>query len=178
MKMRRIKELILDEAKRLFAMFLYLYILFALFNIHEYVILAQHQIEFTDYGVAVINAAIFAKVMLVAEDLRLGRRLDDRPLIYSVAFKSIVFMIVFICFREVEDIALGLWKGETIAASIPKIGGGHLVGIAAVGVITAFALAPYFAYREIEQIIGKDEFRSLILPRRANIKDSQSAARH
>jgi len=119
-----LKARALHEAKHLLAMFLYLYVLFGLFNLHEYIILAQHRIEFTDYGVAFINAWIFAKVMLVAEDLPLARGLEDRPLIYPVFFKAFVFMIIFIGFRVVESVLFGLWRGQTIAESVPAFGGG------------------------------------------------------
>lgn len=46
--------------------------MFALFQAHQYVVLAQHQIPFTQFGVGLVNALVLAKVMLVADDLRLG----------------------------------------------------------------------------------------------------------
>ena len=174
---RSLKARAIHEAKRLLAMFLYLYILFGLFNLHEYIVLTQHQIEFTNYGIALINAWIFAKVMLVAEDLHLARGFEGRSLIYPVIFKAFVFMVVFICFLVLEHVLVGLWKGETIAESIPAIGGGGLAGIASVGIIMAFALMPYFAYREIARVIGEEELRALILKRGAKVDKAQRTAK-
>src|SRR5208282_1596425 len=155
MKKRGLKGWAFHEAKRLFAMFLYLYILFALLLIHEYIVLAQHQIKFTHYGFAFVNAWIFAKVMLVAEDLHFGRGFEDRPLVYPVLFKAVAFTIVFICFRVVEDVVVGMWQGKTVAASIPAIGGGGLEGIVSAGLIVTFALLRFVAHREAARVIGE-----------------------
>lgn len=164
---RSLKERAIHEIKRLAAMFVYLFVLLGLFQIHEYIVLARHQLPYERWGFALINAAVLAKVMLVAEDLRLGGRLEDRPLIYSVLYKSILFAGVFICFLVIEHVIVGQWRGMTIAESIPSIGGGGVIGMAAVALITSFALIPYFAFREIGRIIGEDELRALIRTRRA-----------
>jgi hypothetical protein len=83
---RSVKERAVHEVKQLVLMFLYLFVLFGLFSIHESIILEQHNLDFTRYGFALVNALILAKVMLVAEDLRLGRRFKGSPLIYPVLF--------------------------------------------------------------------------------------------
>jgi hypothetical protein len=54
--------------------------MFALFQAHQYVVLARHQIPFTQLGVGLVNALVLAKVMLVADDLRLGEWRGRRPL--------------------------------------------------------------------------------------------------
>ena len=164
---RSLKERAVHEVKRLAAIFVYLYVLLALFQIHEYIVLAQHRLSYGRYGFAFINAWLLAKVMLVAEDLRLGRRFEDRPLVYSILFKSILFAGVFLCALIVEHVIVGVWRGMTLAESIPSIGGGGVIGMAAVALITSIALIPYFAFREIGRVIGEDELRSLILTRRA-----------
>jgi hypothetical protein len=166
MKQKRgLKERLIEEVKRFGIMFLYLYVLFALFNIHEYIILTQRHIDFTHYGFALINALVLAKVMLVAEDLRVGSRFDGSPLIYPVIFKSLMFAVIFIVFHIIEDTLVGLWHGKTFAESVPSIGGGGLTGVVAVGVIMAFCLIPFFAFAEVSRVIGGDELRNLIFRR-------------
>lgn len=176
MRKRSLNERAVHEIKRLAAMFVYLYVLLALFQVYEYIVLARHQIPYERWGFALINAAVLAKVMLVAEDLHLGRRLEDQPLVYLILFKSILFASVFICFLVIEHIIVGLWRGMTIAESIPSIGGGGVIGKAAVAFITSFALIPYFAFTEIGRTIWEDELRSLILTRRANAGALRSGA--
>src|SRR6516162_7989528 len=96
---RRLKEWAIREGKLFFAMFLYLFILFGLLNLNEYVILAQHKIEFTKYGYGLINAWIYARILIVAEHMHIGKGLEGRPLIYLILLKAGLFMIVVIVVR-------------------------------------------------------------------------------
>ena len=72
-----LKARALHEFGRFATMFAYLWAMFALFQVHQYVVLAQHQIPFTQFGVGLVNALVLAKVMLVADDLRLGEWQGD-----------------------------------------------------------------------------------------------------
>ena|SRR5580704_90957 len=68
------------QIKDFMIMFFYLWVVFGLLAVHESFVLSQHRIDFRPHGLALINALIFAKVMLVAQDVHLGSRLNDRPL--------------------------------------------------------------------------------------------------
>ena len=63
-----LKARTLHEIARFATMFAYLWAMFLLFQIHLYVVLAQHHIPFTQFGVGFLNALVLAKVMLVADD--------------------------------------------------------------------------------------------------------------
>ena len=65
-------------------------------------------------------------------------------------------------FDVVEEVLVGVFKGKTIAQSIPSIGGGSLSGVFFVGIILAVALLPFFAFREIGRMIGERELHSLM----------------
>jgi hypothetical protein len=172
---RNLKEIALDETKKMFVIFIYLFILFGLLSLYEWIILAKHQINYRPYGFAIINALVMAKVMLIADNLNLGGRFfKDRPLVYPILFKSMVFAIVLICFHIVEHVIAGVWEGRTIIQSIPSIGGGGLIGILAVGMIMFVALIPFFAFKEISRAVGERELYSLIFTGRTKIEKLQS----
>jgi hypothetical protein len=158
----RAKEQIRDFA----VMSLYLWIVFGMMAIHESIILSQHQINYIAHGFAVVNALVFAKVMLVAQDFNLGHRLHDKPLIYAVIFKSLLFAIALICFHVVEHVLIGMWDGKPIAQSIAEVGADKLVGIVSLGIISTVALAPFFLLSEISRVIGRDNFWALFFQRR------------
>jgi hypothetical protein len=111
-RLRIVKERLGHELRRFALMFLYLWALFLLFVLNERL------------------ALVLAKVMLVAEDLDLGRWLKRRPLIYPILHESLLLTALLIGFHVVEHLVIGLVKGETFAASIPHIGGGGLAGLA------------------------------------------------
>ena len=177
-RMRRVEERAVHEIKQFVAMFLYLFVLLGLFTLHESLVLAQHKITVTHYGFAAINALILAKVMLLAEDLHLGHRLDRQRVIYSVVLKSLLFAALFICFHVVEETIVGLLHGKAIAESIPRFGGdgGGLMRVAILAVIMTFALMPYFAYTQIGRAIGRDELRAILLGRHAEAGGRRSEA--
>jgi hypothetical protein len=165
---RNFKTRAKDEMKTFGLMFLYLWIVFGLLAVHESMILSQHQLSYQVHGLAIINALVFAKVMLVAEDLRLGHRLNDKPLIYSILYKSCLFGVALICFHIAEHILIGLWHGKAIAETIAEIGADRLGQIISGGTIATVALVPFFILREISRVMGADNFWSLFFRRRVS----------
>ena len=174
---RTFKERILHNFREFVAMFLYLWLLFALFTYHEAIVLAKHHIEYKPFGLAFVNAFILAKVMLVAEELRIGTRFRRRAPVFPVLHKSLVFAIIFICFNMAEEIVIGLWKGKTVAESIPKIGGGSPFGIVIAGLIFTVALIPFFAFRELSRVLGKGVLEALLLKGHAKDRATEDHSR-
>jgi hypothetical protein len=152
----------IDEFRRFLLMFVYLWVVFGLFVLNEAVILGNTNVSFVSQGFALVNAAILAKVMLVAEDLKLGRRFDHLPMIYPIAYKASLFAIVFIAFHALEETVVGMFAGKSAAASVPAIGGGTWIGIACVWAIMTVSLLPFFALREISQVLGEGRLWALM----------------
>jgi hypothetical protein len=165
---RTFKKRLLHNFREFVAMFLYLWLLFALFSWHEAIVLAKHHIDYKPLGLAFINAFVLAKVMLVAEELRLGTRFRKTAPIFPVLHKSLLFATIFICFNVAEEIIIGLFKGQTVAESIPRIGGGSLLGLVIASLIITVALIPFFAFREISRVMGKGVLEALFLKGRVN----------
>jgi hypothetical protein len=161
-RLRIVKERLGHELRRFALMFLYLWALFLLFVLNEDIIFRQRGISFSAQGFAVFNALVLAKVMLVAEDLDLGRWLKRRPLIYPILHESLLLTALFIGFHVVEHLIIGLVKGETFAASIPHIGGGGLAGLACVAAIFFIALIPFFAFKHISREVGESRIKQML----------------
>ena len=160
----------LHEFARFATMFAYLWAMFGLFQIHQYVVLAQQHIPFTQFGVAFLNALVLAKVMLVADDLRLGEWRGRRPLIYPVLLRSALFAVVFIVFDIVEKTLIGVFHGKAVAESIETPGRDGILGVILVAIIIAVALVPFFAFVEVGRLMDPGELtRILLYPRTAGI---------
>ncbi len=152
-----VKARALHEFVRFSIMFAYLWAMFLLFQVHQYVILAQHGIPFTQYGVGLVNALVLAKVMLVADDLRLGEWRGPRPLIYPVLLRSVMFAVVFIAFDIVEKMLIGVFRGKAVTESVETFGGGGILGGILVAIIIAIALVPFFAFVELSRLMDPGE---------------------
>jgi hypothetical protein len=169
-----LKEKAVFQLKEFSGMFLYLWVLFALFGIHQSIILAQEHINYQAQGFAIFNALILAKVLLIGEDLHLARRFEHKPLAYSILYKSLVFSVFLIGFHIVEEVVVGLIRSRSIAESFPAAGGGSVQAILSRGAIVFVALIPFFAFREIGRVIGKTELWSLLLSRGNRVYTLQS----
>jgi len=62
-----------------------------------------------------------------------------------------------------EEVVIGVWKGKTIAESIPRIGGGSPAGTVIAALIMTIALIPFFAFRELSRVLGKGVLAALFL---------------
>ena len=147
----------------------YLTIVFAAFTIYRRLILASYEIVYTDYGVALIEALILGKVIMIGGLFRLGRSLEDKPLIYSSLYKTAVFSLFCAAFTVAEHTVAGLWKGEGLAAGLHHIAdkGGHEV--LANTLMLFVSLFPFFAFKELGRVAGRDRLTDIFFLRRPDL---------
>src|SRR5215831_19475319 len=85
------KERITHELVRYSINATYLAIVFGLFAWYRRLILAEYDIRYLKYGVALIEALVLAKVIWAGDLLGLGRRFfKNKPLIYPTLYNSAV----------------------------------------------------------------------------------------
>src|SRR5271155_4654353 len=99
-----LKERAFDEFKRFIVIFLYLWVVFGLLSLHKSIVLVQRHLDYPEHVFAIINAFIFAKVLLIGEHFHLGTRFKDKPLIYPILHKCFVFTALLICFHIIESV--------------------------------------------------------------------------
>ena len=71
---------------------IYLTIAFGTFTAYRRLLLAAHDIDYTDYGIAFIEVLILAKVIMIGSVFRRGRGLEDKPLIIPTFYKTVVLI--------------------------------------------------------------------------------------
>jgi hypothetical protein len=144
----------IDETRKLFGIFIYLWVLLSLFSLHKALILPDLPSRVCSYQCIGLGKGRAAR-----EFFHVGDNLRNRPLIYPIIFKSAVFAVILICFHIIEEALVGVLHGKTFSQSIPSIGGGTVQGILMVGIIMFVVLMP-FAFREPDRVIGTEELRS------------------
>jgi hypothetical protein len=164
---RSAKDRLMHEVSRFGLMFVYLWLVFGLFVLFERTIRGQMGLGYQSQGFAVINALVLAKVMLVAEDLRLDRGMRAHPIAFAALGEAVLFAIVFIVFHVLEGLAVGLLHGSTLAGSVPAFGSGGFAGLVTVAAIMFVVLIPYFAFRDIGRVLGPGELHKLLFSRPA-----------
>src|SRR5580700_12332930 len=140
-----LKERAFTEFKRFVAILLYLWVVFGLLSIHKSLVLSQQHLDYEAHTFAVINAFVFAKVLLVGEHFRLGNRFKHKPLIYPVLYKCLVFSALLTGFHIVEKIVAGVIGGQTLSQGLADVDGRTLVSIVSMSTLAFVMLIPFFA---------------------------------
>ena len=163
-RFNHLKEKGVIEARKLFWLFAYLWVLLGLFALHKSIVLNEP--AFYHQGFAAINALVLAKIIFVAEAFHVADDLKHKPLIYPIVYKSAVFSLILISFHLLEEVLAGMWHGKAITESVTALSGGSLEEILIIGVIMFFVLMPFFALREVGRDIGDDKLFEQFFVRR------------
>jgi hypothetical protein len=147
----------------------YLSLVFAAFTVYKRLVLAAYDITYTNYWVALIEAVILGKVIMIGGIFRLGRGLEDKPLIFATVYKTGVFCLFCAAFTVAEYTVAGLWKGGGP--------GDGLVTLAAKGyhellgnVLVVFvSLLPFFGFKELGRVFGQDRVREIFFLKRTDL---------
>ncbi len=88
-----LKEKVVHEVHEYWVNFVYLAAVFCAFTLYRRLILEKYLVVYLHYGIALIEALVLAKIILLGEAARLGRKHEDKPLIVPALYKTIVFGI-------------------------------------------------------------------------------------
>jgi hypothetical protein len=145
----------------------YLTLIFAAFTQYRRFVLAAHDIAYTNYWVAVIEALILAKVVMIGDAMRLGRGLGQKPLIYPTLFRTVVFSLFVVGFTLIEHLIKGLWMGKGFTGGLVGFLGKGSHELLAGCLVVFVAFIPFFAFKELGRVLGEGKIRTLFFRRRA-----------
>lgn len=149
------KEKLRHELFEYWMTVIYLSLYFGVFTFYRRLILAQYHISYLNYGVSIIEALILAKVILIGDLLRLGRGLENRPLIIPTFVRATMFTIWVVIYTICEYMVKGLIKGEGLVAGFNDFLGNGKHELLASSLIVFFTFIPFFALKELNRVLGK-----------------------
>lgn len=159
-----LREKAVAEARAFFVVFIYVWFLLAVFGLHKWLILSDANIV-SHQSIAVLKALAFAKIMFVAEKMRIGERFAEKPLIWPVLFKSAIFAALLIVMDMAEQAIIHrFWPGAGANSGDVELGDLQTTLIA--GVVIFAALIPFFALRELSRVLGETQLYELFFVRR------------
>lgn len=166
-----LKEKIRHELTEYFLNVIYLALVFATFTIYRRLLLAAYDIRYTNYWVAVIEALILGKVIMIGSIFRLGRGMESRPLIYPTLYKSVVFGVLVGLFKLFEHGIKDLWNRGSAAADLAALTHDRFDELLANSLVVFVALIPFFAVKELSRVLGRQRIASLFFRRVAVEED-------
>jgi hypothetical protein len=144
---------------------LYLYICFGAIILDRTATLRTVGVGAMPWGLAAVKALVLGKFIMAGHMVHLGERYRNRPLIFPVLYKSVVFLGLVFAATVLEDVIRGLIKGETMVAALGELMGGHRLQIVTTCILMWLILLPYFAIREIGEALGEGRLKQMFFGR-------------
>jgi hypothetical protein len=163
-----LKQRIIHEIGEFLKVFLFIAPLFCAFATYRMLLLDQFGQKLFAYGTAFINALLLSKIILVGDYLRLGKRHEDKPLIYSTIYKSFGFTLLVAVFHVLEDAVKGLLHGQNLVRVFAALTGHGIGEILGRSFVMFCAFLPFFAFREIDRALGEGRIADLFVRSRAS----------
>src|SRR5271165_369982 len=153
------KQKVAHELEELTMIFLYLAFFFCSIATYSMLLLNKFEISYFTYGAALINALVIAKVILIGEYAHLGKKQEAKPLIYASIYKAFLFSLLVFTFHIVEEAIKHLVHDQRIATVFREV---RIDDLLSRTVIVFCTFIPLFAFREMQRVLGEEQFRALL----------------
>jgi hypothetical protein len=149
-----LKQRVIEEFKIFSIITLYLWVFLGSFTLYRRLIVDETGAAYLHYGIALIEALVIAKVILIGKMFGLGRRFDNKPLIVPVLYKTILFGILVLLFAIAEHLVEGWFHKQGLLAGLREIMDTGIYEIGARVLMLVVAFIPFFAFAEIGRVVG------------------------
>ena len=156
-----LKQRLLEEFKAFWMITLYLWLFLGSFTVYRRLILDEAGTPYLHYGVALVEALVIAKVVLIGRVFGFSRRFEDRPLIVPVVYKSILFALLVMLFGVVEHLVVGWIHHKGLLGGLSEIAEVGAYEIAARALTLSAAFVPFFALAEISAFLFTDRVTAM-----------------
>jgi hypothetical protein len=163
----RVREKVREELKLFAIVFAFLAFMFSAFLTYRRLVSSEAGITYLHYGAGLIKAAVIAKIILLGQALKVGKRIETRPLIVVVFAKSVLYGLLVAVFDVLERVIEGLVRGydwQAIANLMVMKGSAEILA-GALMVIVSFI--PFFALWETGRSLGADKLSDMFLHKRS-----------
>jgi hypothetical protein len=152
-----LKDRARHELRSYLVITVYIWTILSLLRLHEALLADSYHVGLQAHGLAIVNALVFGKVILIAEALRLGDRTAVRAPAIAILIKSVFFAIAILLFHATEHLATELWRGAALNADLLMVDAAQARRSLIMTAIIMIALMPYFLIKEIERRTGETD---------------------
>jgi hypothetical protein len=169
------RERVVHELREFVTVFFFLAPFFLAFEAYRLYLEGNLREPLLAFGMALFNALVLSKVILIGEMAHLGEFSRGKPLHVVTIHKSAVFTVLYSLFHLLERGIHGLLHGESLWKAVQAEIFVHGGGLALRLLVLFFALIPFFALRELRRVIGEEQFQQLFLGSGRHSTSSRSA---
>jgi hypothetical protein len=143
---------------------IFFFVAFNVITITKRLMLEQYGIEFFGFVTATVGALIVAKVVLLADNIPFINKYPDKPLIYNVVWKTVIYVLVALVVRWFEFLFPLWWKYRKLSVATERlweeISWPHFW---AIHIWLVFLFFVYVSFRELARTIGEERFIKIFL---------------
>jgi hypothetical protein len=164
MLMQKILQALKREGLEIIPPAIFFFVAFNVLTYTKRLMLEEYGIEFSGFVTATLGAVVVAKVVLLADHIRFINRYPDRPLIYNVAWKTVIYVLVTLVVRFLEYLLPHWWHYRSLSAALEHMWNEtiwpHFWAIQ-LWLICLFFV--YLSAREFARAVGEDTFFKMFL---------------
>src|SRR4051812_34226560 len=97
------------ELRELLPVTLFFFVAFELLALSDALMLKQYGIDATTFFGATMLALIVAKVVVITDHFALVNRFPEKPLMYNVIWKTLIYFVAALVFRYAEHL-IHFWR--------------------------------------------------------------------
>jgi len=159
------KKFILHETFEYCFNFTFLAIFLVALTWYRRLILADYHIQYHNYWMPLIYAAILAKVIMLGNAIHLGEKFRGKPLAVITLYQTVAFSLLVVPFSLVEHVVEAMIHGKTARDGIAEITALGLDDLLPWCVVILAVFAPFFAMKQVENAFGVERVRRLFFLR-------------
>lgn len=169
---RGLKERAIDEFKAFWVITFYLWLFLGSFTVYRRLIMAETGVPYLHFGIALVEAMVIAKVVLIGRVFGVSRRFENKPLIVPVLYKSILFAIIVLLSGVLEHLVEGWFHKQGPMGGLREIAslGDYELGARVLMLFVAFV--PFFAFGEIGRVLGPQKLATMFFGKREAVQTS------
>ena len=111
--MAKILDFLKKEFLEVLPAVIFFFIAFHLLSLTESLILSEHGVPASTMALVSVSALIVGKAILIADKLPFINRFPDKPLIYNIAWKTFIYLLIAFLFRYLEALIPKLLKHQS-----------------------------------------------------------------
>jgi hypothetical protein len=160
------------ELKELVILTLYFYITLGAVILMKAAVLHDQGVAFVPWGIAAVKALVLAKFMLLGRAMKIGERYTTEPLIWPTLHKTFAFLVLLVVLTILEEIVVGLFHHQSVAASLGELAGAKLYESIAGIIIMLVVLIPYCAFQALNDALGEGKLARMFFVDRDPVRDT------
>ena len=163
------------EFKEVAVLTAYLYVTLGAVILMKAAVLHGAGVSFVPWGIAIVKALVLAKFMLLGRAM-IRERFTNRPLIWPTLHKAFAFLVLLIVLTIIEEVVVGLFHHQSVAASLGELTGAKLYETLAGYMIMLLVLIPYIAWGVLDEALGEGRLARMFFVDRGWAASSSGAA--